>query len=204
MGYREIWEAYKKEVEERFPLVMERLELLGEEETVPQPYRDYFRQVAAFLSGLGRLAMETASRDWEAMGLDELKQENHALYQDILPENYGKSYGNPEYAVQLLGEGVGKLLSALYADIRALIPYAYEGRLYDITIFSELFVEIYNQFEEEELPQEPEIQQMIYWFFHDYGEVFTEVGVMSQTCPEMDFYTRIINRSGQCKPSESG
>ena len=135
MGYREIWEAYKKEVEERFPLVMERLELLGEEETVPQPYRDYFRQVAAFLSGLGRLAMETASRDWEAMGLDELKQENHALYQDILPENYGKSYGNPEYAVQLLGEGVGKLLSALYADIRALIPYAYEGRLYDITIF---------------------------------------------------------------------
>ena len=192
MGYREIWEAYKKEVEERFPLVMERLALLGEEETVPQPYRDYFRQVAAFLAGLGRLAMETASRDWEAMGLEELKQENHALYQDILPENYGKSYGNPEYAVQRLGEGVGKLLSALYADIRALIPYAYEGRLYDITIFSELFVEIYNQFEEEELPQEPEIQQMIYWFFHDYGEVFTEVGVMSQTCPEMDFYTRII------------
>lgn len=33
---------------------------------------------------------------------------------------------------------------------------------------------------------------MIYWFFHDYGEVFTEMGVMAQTNPEMDFYTRII------------
>ena len=31
-----------------------------------------------------------------------------------------------------------------------------------------------------------------YWFFHDYGEIFAELGVLSQTSPEMDFYVRII------------
>lgn len=121
-----------------------------------------------------------------------MKQENKSLYEEILPKHYEKSYGNPEYAAKEMGESYGKLLSMLYADIRSLIPYAFEGRLYDITIFSELLVEIYNSFEGEQLPEEREIQQILYWFFHDYGEVFTEIGVMAQTNPEMDFYTRII------------
>ena len=192
MGYQEIWQPYRDEVEERFPLVMERLESIGQEETVSQPYLDYFRHVAAFLAELGRLEEEVVSRDWKAVSLEGLRQENYRLYQDVLPEHYGESYGNPAYAVQCLGEEYGRLLSALYADIRSLIPYAYEGRVYDITIFSELFVEIYNLFEGEGLPAAKEVQQIIYWFFHDYGEVFTEIWVLAQTCPELDFYARII------------
>lgn len=65
MGYREIWQPYREEVEERFPLVMGRLEQIETEETVKQPYRDYFRQVAAFLQKLGALEEEIASGDWE-------------------------------------------------------------------------------------------------------------------------------------------
>lgn len=192
MGYREIWRPYREEVEERFPLVVGRLEQIGTEETAPEPYRGYFRQAAAFLRKLGALEEEIASRNWEKKSLEEMKQENRLLYEEILPEHYGKSYGNPEYAVKEMGESYGKLLGMLYADIRSLIPYAFEGRIYDITIFSELLVEIYNAFEGEELPEEREIQQILYWFYHDYGEIFTEIGVMAQTSPEMDFYTRII------------
>ena len=43
----------------------------------------------------------------------ELEENNHALYQDILPENYGTSYGNPAYAQNVLGEEFGPLLSFL-------------------------------------------------------------------------------------------
>ncbi len=192
MSYQEVWQSYREKVKERFPLVMERLEKIGKEETIQQPYRNYFRQVAAFLRNLGTIEYEVTSGKWEKKSLEELKEENNALYKEILPENYKNSYGNPEYAVKQLGEQYGKLLSAVYADIRSLIPYAYEGRIYDITIFSELFVEIYNCFEAENSPKEKELQQILYWFFHDYGEVFVEYGVMTQTNPELDFYTCII------------
>lgn len=192
MGYREIWQPYREEVEERFSLVMERLAQVEEEETVQLPYRSYFRHAAAFLQRLRKLEEEITAGAWEGKSLEELKQENTELYREIFPENYQNSYGNPQYAAEQLGETYGKLLSALYADIRSMIPYAFEGRIYEITIFSELLVEIYNCFEGEELPEEKEIQQIIYWFFHDYGEIFTEMGVMAQTDPEIDFYTRII------------
>lgn len=192
MGYCEVWQPYREAVKERYPLVLERLEQIETEETVKQPYLDYFRRGASFLRRLGGLEKEVTSGAWDKKSLEEMSRQNYSLYEEILPEHYGESYGNPEYAVLKLGEPYGKLLGALYADLRSLIPYAYEGRIYDITIFSELLVEIYNLFEQEELLEEKEVQQVIYWFFHDYGEVFTEMGVMAQTNPEMDFYTRII------------
>lgn len=191
MGYQEIWQPYREEVEERFPLVMGRLEQIMAEETVPQPYRGYFRQASSFLLRLAALEQEITSGDWAKKSLGELAEENKSLYQEILPGHYGKSYASPGYAGKELGR-YGKMLGMLYADIRSLIPYAFEGRIYDLTIFSELLVEVYNAFEGEELPGERQVQQILYWFYHDYGEIFTETGVRAQTDPELDFYTRII------------
>ncbi len=194
MVEEKIWQPYCEEVEERFPLVMGRMEQICHEDTVAQPYRAFFCRAAGLLLELGRLAEQVGKRDWKAVPLEELERENLSFYEEILPGQYGNSYGNPSFAVRELGGGFGKLLGVLYADIRSLIPYAYEGRVYDITIFSELLVEMYNRFEEG-TPKEAEIQQMLYWFFHDYGEVFTEISVLSQTSPEMDFHTRIIMES---------
>ncbi len=191
MGYQEIWQPYREEVEERFPLVMGRLEQIMAEETVPQPYRGYFRQASSFLLRLAALEQEITSGEWAKKSLGELAEENKSLYQEILPGHYGKSYASPGYAGKELGR-YGKMLGMLYADIRSLIPYAFEGRIYDLTIFSELLVEVYNAFEGEELPGERQVQQILYWFYHDYGEIFTETGVRAQTDPELDFYTRII------------
>ena len=44
MGYQDFWQPYRREVEERFPLMVERLEQIGIEETVAVPFRSYFRQ----------------------------------------------------------------------------------------------------------------------------------------------------------------
>lgn len=121
MGYQEIWQPYREEVEERFPLAMGRLEQIGTEETVPQPYRAYFRQAASFLLRLAKLEQEISSGEWEKKSLGELKQENMSLYREVLPEHYGSSYASPEHAGKELGQ-YGKLLGMLYADIRSLIP----------------------------------------------------------------------------------
>ena len=44
MGYCEVWQPYREAVKERYPLVLERLEQIETEETVKQPYLDYFRR----------------------------------------------------------------------------------------------------------------------------------------------------------------
>lgn len=192
MGFREAFSSYHEEVEERRELIAGRIAGILKEETVQEPFRSYFCHVSAFVTELIREEAECWANHINNRTQNEWKESNQKWYQEIYPEHYSKSYANPEYAVKTLGESYGKMLSALYADIRSLIPYAYEGRIYEITVFAELLVEIYNRFEEEELPEEKEIQQIIYWFFHDYGEVFTEVNVTSQSCPEMDYQTRII------------
>lgn len=69
---------------------------------------------------------DAASGELYEAPLEELQKRNRSLYKDILPENYGGSYGNPSYAVKKLGDGYGQLLSFLYAELRSLIAFAYE------------------------------------------------------------------------------
>ena len=195
MSYQEILTPYREEVAERYPLVMERIERISTEETVPLPYREYFQQAALFLQQIKKEEAVITAGQADKRSLKEWQQINRSLYEELLDGNYEKSYANPAYAVQMLGEGFGKMFSALYADIRSLIPCAYQGRVYEITIFSELLVEIYNCFETEELPEEKEVQHIIYWFYHDYGELFMELNVLSMTCSDLDFASGIIMES---------
>lgn len=59
--------------------------------------------------------------------LEELQEQNHELYQDILPENYENSYGNPAYAQKMLGE-YGKVFTFLYTELYGTIAYAFEKK----------------------------------------------------------------------------
>ena len=173
MKYREFWQPYREHVQERFPLLVERLEQMTTEETTVNPFRTYFQHTALFLRELCSLEEEIYQGAWEDKSQKEWKDKNQELYQEILPECYETSYGNPAYAAEQLGESYGKLLGMLYADIRSLTPYAFEGRNFELTIFGELLVEIYNCFEQEKEPAIEEIRNILYWFFHDYGEIFT-------------------------------
>lgn len=195
MSYQEVLKPYREEVAERYLLVMERIAQIPEEETVSKPYRDYFCHAAFFLQELRKEEAAITGGQADGRSLLEWQKINKALYEEILTENYEKSYANPSFAVKMLGETFGKMFSALYADIRSLIGCAYQGRIYEITIFSELLVEIYNCFEAEEEPEKKEVGQIIYWFYHDYGEMFMEMQVLAFTCPELDFVTDIIMNS---------
>lgn len=90
MGYCEVWQPYREEVKERYPLVMERLEQIETEETVRQPYRAYFQRAAAFLRELKELEEEVTSGAWEKKSLEEMSRKNRSLYEEILPEHYEK------------------------------------------------------------------------------------------------------------------
>lgn len=192
MSYKELYEPYRQEVEERYPLVMERIAEIPAEETVEPPFRDYFQQAAFFIMRMHNIEQEIAAGTYYKKTLEELKEQNRKNYEDILPEHYEESYANPDYAVKTLGEDYGKLLSMLYAEIRKMTGYAAENAVYEMTIYGELFVEIYNCFEDPEGTSPEEIGKIIYWFFHDYSEVFVERNIVRQVNPEDDFFAGII------------
>ncbi len=186
---------HEEYLEERYSLAMERIRGIGGEETVPAPFCVYFRKMAEFLIQMDALRRTLASGETKDYTLEQWQELNLALYRDILPENYGRSYGNPAFAVGELGEVHGRILSFLYTELRSLIVYAFEGRLEEAVVCLELFIEIYNRFEQEELPEYKEIQQIVYWFASDYSELFLSRRVREGVDPDLDFAARIVMES---------
>ena len=109
--------------EERYALMRGRIQEIQKEEVVKEPYGEYFRKTADFILMVDNL-YEKIQKGWlDSASQKELEENNHALYKDILPENYGASYGNPAYAQKMLGEEFGVLLSFLYAEIRGMVVF---------------------------------------------------------------------------------
>lgn len=176
---------------ERFMLMKERVLEIQEEELVKEPYRDFFRTTAAFIGQMLRVYDQIQAGWLENAGLEELEANNQAMYQDILPQNYEQSYGNPSYAQKMLGEEMGPLLSFLYTEIRGMIVFVYEDRLFDMTVAMELFIQIYNLFEEETVSAK-DVRDAIYWYVSDYSDEMVGHRVREGVDPELDFAARII------------
>lgn len=204
MDYRILLQEENDAVRERYELSMERIRSMDTEE-MQLPYGCYFKKVSAFIGQIERLAQRVEGAGLSQEGglneavpaLEELQKENHALYRDILPENYEESFANPDHAVEVLGDGYGQLLSFLYTEIRADIVYAFEMRLMNITILNELFLEVYNLFaqaweEGRKEPQEQLIKDSLYWFVSDYAEVTVDWRIREGLDPALSFGTDIV------------
>ncbi len=193
-------------VAERFNLAAERIRQIPEEESVRLPFRAYFQGEAQFLALLLFLLEEIEAGRYEKSTMEELKSWNRKLYEDILPENYETSYGNPAYAVYMFGREAGQLLSFLYSELRGGIPYVFEGKREYLTILMELFIEVYNCFEahcgeasnagetdeKEESGFIRELKDIVYWYASDYCDVFAADRVLEQIDPARDFAAKII------------
>lgn len=176
---------------ERLELSMERIWEMPREhwaEGEAEPFEQYFASVAEFVALVeeNRCFMENGGL--QNASLEELQKRNHALYADILEENYENSYANPVYAVNTLGEEFGALLSFLYSEMRSVIGFSYEGRISEMVIRMELFLEVYAVFvyeweENKSLPIYDNIRKIIYWFASDYADISAEQRVKELVVP---------------------
>ena len=80
-------------MKERYALAKERLGGILTEETVKEPYRDYFQKTAAFLLMLAEVQEKIQGRDWGSLDPEELNEENEKLYQDICRNDMGRATG---------------------------------------------------------------------------------------------------------------
>ena len=179
-------------MEERYNLVVERIGDIKEERTVDVKFRDYFVKVAEFIHLIDGTKKKIEDHTFDGMQIEELAAWNKKLYSDILPEHYRESYANPDYAVAQLGEAYGSTLSALYAEIRAAIVYVYEKKTEYLDILFELFIEVYNQFEEEEMPEPHVLKEILYWYASDYCDVFVADRIHEQVDATQSFAADLI------------
>lgn len=172
---------------ERFTLAKERVHEILTEHTVRQPFEDYFHKTAAFLTD----AVTVMEQEVRERTLEELQEQNRKLYQDIRPENYDTCYGNPDYAGKTLGE-YGPAFSFLYAELRGAIVFAYEKRLWDMTVLLELFLEVYASFNQEEIPSEKETEGILKSYVNDYCQDMVERRIREGIDPALDFASGIV------------
>lgn len=181
----------EKQIQERYTLSIERIRKIETEKTVGEKFQGFFSKVAGFLLEIDRVNQLLENGGWKDLSFEEMQRENKKLYEDVLPENYGKSYANPDYAVEMLGEEYGKILSFLYTEMRGEIAYVFERKQLYLTICNELFIEMYNCFEGEE-PSYESLKEIVYWYASDYADVFMADRIVDQIDWEKDFATRII------------
>ena len=187
-------------LQERLELALLRIrEIPGEDFQGAEllPWKEYFTTVAKFLLLIEDTRQFLEQGKQATATLEELQQRNHALYEDIVPENYENSFANPAYAVKMLGEEFGVLVSFLYTEMRSLIGFTYEGRLDELVIRMELFSEVYAAFvyeqqENHKLPTYAAIREILYWFVSDYADVAAEERVREMVCPENNFAAAIL------------
>ena len=181
--------------EMRYELAIERIENIKGENTVSEKYRDYFRTLADFALLVDKLKEKIENGEYYKFSIEELECWNTHLYDDVLGEHYKTSYANPAFAAEKFGIEYGRLLSFLYTELRGAISYAFEKKTEYLDILFELFIEVYNQFEEENEPEYEHVRQTIYWYASDYCDVFLADRIKEQIDPENNFATDLIMNS---------
>lgn len=156
---------------------------IAEEETVAEPFRTYFRHVAEFLLRIHDIKDSYHISARADMTIEKLQEEMELLYADVLPENYETSYANPAYCVKVLGEELGAFLSMLYTELRGDIGYVYEEREEYLVVGNELFIGIYNRFEDDGVPTLESLKEIFYWYASDYCDVFVADRIREQLKP---------------------
>lgn len=190
MSYQEIYAKDNARARERLELVCARIREAAQGPETQERYADYFQKTAEFILLTAEvLKMQQEGALWNR-SMEECETWNQRLYADILPgeAGYDRSYANPAYAVKKLGEALGGPLCFLYAECRALIAYAFEGRIADMAVLMELFVEIYTCFCSKEGTDADEIRGILYWHFHDYSELIVAQSIRESVDPKLDFY----------------
>ena len=202
MDYRILLREENEAVRKRLELSLDRIRSIKEEDA-RLPYGLYFKRTAGFLGMIRELLTargigeKELPESWEKLSLEELSDWNHRLYEDILPENYGESFANPDYAADCLGKEFGPLLSFLYTELRGCIVYAFEMRLEYIAILCETFLEVYNLFtqaweEENETPREQAVRDALYWYVSDYVDLHLPWRIREGLDPALSFAADII------------
>ena len=133
---------FDKDLVERYELIRERVTCITEENTVNEIYREFFSATAKYLMFANSILDLVIEDEYRTKSLDELKAINDRNFDEIREASYLSSYTNPDYAAEKCGDVYGKYLCELLTKLRTTFGYAIQGRMEELVVMEELFVEI--------------------------------------------------------------
>jgi hypothetical protein len=159
----------------RYQLSMDRIREIPGENAVSADFVPFFESGAKWFLLIDRTRRELMEGQYEAASLDVMRSRSRALYEEILPANYKKSYANPEYASDKLGKEFGPLFAALRYEMRSVIPFVFRSDTERVLIRAELFLEMYTAFsmayrEEGKAPSYTQALDIMRQYLMDYME----------------------------------
>ena len=180
---------------ERYEIATSRIREIINEDTVSEPFKSFFCKASEFICKIDDLNSIIKSGEINDFSLDQLKELNKSLFEEIYSENYGESFANPEYAVKTLGEEYGKILCYIYTKNRGMIRNVYMGRLEEVVLQMELFTQIYNYFEDVEQLEYDNVYETVYSYEKDNTEIFTDLMIEDRINPDNKFAVDIVMNS---------
>lgn len=197
---------------ERYELAIGRIREIPGENAVEPAFISYFEAGADWFVLMDTERQFLLYGGFERASLEELRRRNRALYEEILPENYGHSYANPAYACEALGKEFGEqwgaLLAAVRYEMRCVIPFVYRDRIERVLIRMELFLEIYAAFvtcyrEEQRIPPYEQILGKVYLYLSDYAQEEETFRIEDKLVGRDPFALGLIERCGQNTAADS-
>ncbi len=159
---------------ERLELSNERIAEIAGESLLEEPALSFFKDMAEFIK--------------------------NPSYEYGKPENYKDNWLNPVYAVKMLGQEEGRMMSFLAYELFSLMAFQAEGKIFDELIVKELFIEIYNIFTDAQTDGEnaalaEALKNTLYSFVSDYTDHTVRERIIEQIDPERSFARDIIMNS---------
>lgn len=180
-------------LQERHELNRDGLEQVRQNCEKTNEFSGFFQETAQMLQYLNEIY------DVPVKSFDQLKQWNKEWYGQIRPGAYESGYGNPAFCVEKFGKDYGQVFSFLYTEMRSGFVDAIEGRLFDLVILNELFLEIYQVFQEGDADLE-RIKKIIFDHMRDYSSDIFEYRIREQLDPSLDFAVKIVMESDLKNP----
>ncbi len=177
---------------ERYALMTDRIARIPTDHFVSDKYQEYFEKGAAYLLKAAEIYEKKADGRLAARTMEECRADEEVFWGHLDPARYETSWANPAYAVARLGREAGQLLCFLCSEMECCAAYAFQGRQQELTLYFELFVQIYDCMEEEEFR---EARETVCWFFRDYSELFVEGQLRDTLCPDENFFVEMAEQA---------
>ncbi|PKM67967.1 MAG: leucyl aminopeptidase [Firmicutes bacterium HGW-Firmicutes-2] len=191
-----VYTASNKVANERYEIskkaIANRLIDIGRQRT-KNHYHRYFKNVGSFMMAM--MAHNEAIKKpsfFEEKDFDTLLLINHDLYADIIGNNYASSFVNPTYACDAFGMDMGRLLSGFNYIIRQFVGLAYEDRHYDMMVYNELFLLLYEHILIKNERDIKVLGSIIRNKLLEHARILEEHHWIRLISPEFDTYSQIV------------
>ncbi len=107
-------------------------------------WKEFITGLAAWIVVLDEISCELSDGKWKTLPVSRLKEINHVLYGEL--KNYERSFANPRFAVEKLGDRYGQLAAYGATQFRRCIVFHFEDKAYKLAEMYQLLIDINDAF----------------------------------------------------------